>query len=144
MLAASYCSGYPISDKRDTDTVSPEVEEGDDMYERLKLGDREAWEKLGPTVVDAVYEMIEEGVARSPVHALLILFWPDSTKTDHERILARVEPLLQNSYDDFFAALNSTPETNDDDEEDSTPSSYFISSSPLSNTEEGGLTETVK
>lgn len=116
------CSGYPAMEKQDAETEpqpSSDTDIVNEIHQRLKLGDRQAWDEMGPAVVDAVNFLMEQGIARSPVHALLILFWPESTRREHEQLLARVEPMVRNSYEDYFsaaAAANSTPESEPESE----------------------------
>lgn len=105
--ASSRESGSSQNENAGSVEVAP-ADEGDeeDLYERLKLGDHEAWSEMGPMVVDLVQEMIDNGVAESPVHALLLLFWPNISKHEQDALLRRVEALV--SADDRFEGASSS------------------------------------
>uniref|UniRef100_A0A915HZT3 Uncharacterized protein n=1 Tax=Romanomermis culicivorax TaxID=13658 RepID=A0A915HZT3_ROMCU len=62
-------------------------------------GDPEAWDEDGSVVVDLVNAMIENGEARTPVEALLYIFWPNLNDQQRRRALERVEPLVVHLYD---------------------------------------------
>lgn len=89
---------YPVVD----DEVTLTSQSSQEIYERLKSGDHQAWEEAGPYVVDLVNTMIENGEAKSPVHALLRIFWPELSNQEQRETLERVEPMVRSLYRDLW------------------------------------------